>query len=94
MAIVGVLLMLVLNIAFGNADPFYATAFLGIVIFAGLTSYHVQHIRDLDWAFEDDDSANHKAAVVGALLIYLDFVNLYLLFVRLFGAMQSRRIQA
>ncbi len=94
MAVVGVALMVLINIGFGNGNPFYATAFLGLMFFSGLTSYHVQHIRDFDWAFEDDDAENHKAALVGALLIYLDFVNLYLMFVRLFGAMQSRRIRA
>lgn len=94
MACVGIAMMIILNVAFGNGDHFYATAFLGVMIFGGLTSYHIQDIRDFDWAFEDDDASNDKAALVGALLIYLDVVNLYMMFMRLIGASRTRRIRA
>lgn len=84
----GIVLMTVLNIMLGHGESYYATSFLGIMFFAGLTASHVRDLRDLDWEFEDDDATNDKAALVGALLLYLDFVNLYMLFMRF--AMRSR----
>lgn len=89
---VGIALMLALNLIFGNDEHFYATSFLGIMFFAGLTSLHISDIRNLDWEFDDDDATRDKAALVGALLIYLDFVNLYMLFMRAVG--QSRGVRS
>ncbi len=89
---VGIALMLALNLMFGNDEHFYATSFLGIMFFAGLTASHIKDIRNLDWEFEDDDASNDKAALVGALLIYLDFVNLYMLFMRFVGQSRNARV--
>jgi hypothetical protein len=55
---------------------------LGILVFCGLAAYHAQNIRNFEWEFDDDDAAQDKAAVIGALLLYLDFVNLYMMIMR------------
>jgi len=89
----GVVLMILLNVAFGHGNPFYATSFLGIMFFAGLTAYHVQDIRNLEWEFEDDDATRDKAALIGALLIYLDFVNLYMLMMRFAGQARNQNLR-
>jgi uncharacterized protein len=88
----GMGLMILLNLVFRNGEPFYATSFLGIMLFAGLTASHIQDIRNMDWEFEDDDPAQDKAALVSALLIYLDLVNLYMMIMRF--AAQSRNVKA
>lgn len=92
LVLVGIILMTALNLVLGHDEHFYATSFLGIMFFAGLTASHIQDIRNLDWEFDDDDAANDKAALVGALLIYLDFVNLYMLIMRFVAQSRTRRI--
>jgi FtsH-binding integral membrane protein len=94
LVLIGLGLMILLNLVLGHDEHFYATSFLGIVFFAGLTASHIQDIRNLDWEFDDDDASNDKAALVGALLIYMDFVNLYMLFVRFIGQIRTRRIRS
>lgn len=89
---IGIGLMILVNLIFRNGEAFYATSFLGIMFFAGLTASHVQDIRNMEWEFEDDDPARDKAALVSALLIYLDLVNLYMMFMRV--AAQSRNVRA
>ncbi len=94
LVLIGLCLMAVLNVVLGHDEHFYATSFLGIMFFAGLTASHIQDIRNLDWEFEDDDASNDKAALVGALLIYLDFVNLYMLFIRFIGQTRTRQVRS
>lgn len=87
----GFALQLLLNLALGHSNAYYGTATLGIVVFAGLASYHAQNIRNLEWEFDDDDTAQDKAALIGALLLYLDFVNLYMMVMNLVATLQSQR---
>jgi FtsH-binding integral membrane protein len=92
LVMVGVVLMIAFNLALGHSESFYATTFLGIIFFAGLTASHVQDIRNMEWEFEDDDAACDKAALVSALLIYLDLVNLYMLFSRFVAQSRNTRV--
>lgn len=87
----GIGLMILINLLFRNGEAFYTTSFLGIMFFAGLTASHVQDIRNMEWEFDDDDAAGDKAALVSALLIYLDLVNLYMMLMRF--AAQGRNVR-
>jgi FtsH-binding integral membrane protein len=78
----GFALQLFCNLALRHSEAYFATATLGIIVFCGLASYHAQNIRNLEWEFEDDDAKQDKAALIGALLLYLDFVNLYMFVMR------------
>ncbi|HWR36318.1 MAG TPA: Bax inhibitor-1/YccA family protein [Clostridia bacterium] len=89
--VAGLGIMSAANVVFNNERVYWATSYLGVIVFASLASYHAQDFRDFDWAFEDDDEANNKAALTGALLLYLDFVNLYIMFMRLIGRGRDRR---
>jgi uncharacterized protein len=89
----GFALQILANLLLGHSDAYYGTATLGILVFCGLASYHAQHIRNLEWEFDDDDSAQDKAAVVGALLLYLDFVNLYMMIMRSVATLEREREQ-
>ena len=93
LVLAGIILMTVFNLALGHDEPFYATSFLGIMLFAGLTSSHIQDIRNLDWEFDDDDASYDKAALVGALLIYLDFVNFYMIIMRYVAQAKTRKVE-
>lgn len=84
-------LQILVNAALGHSDAYYGTATLGILVFCGLTSYHAQNIRNFEWEFDDDDAAQDKAAVIGALLLYLDFVNLYMMIMRAVAVLERER---
>ena len=89
----GFALQILVNLVLGHSDAYYGTATLGVLVFCGLASYHAQHIRNFEWEFDDDDSAQDKAAVVGALLLYLDFVNLYMMIMRSVATLEREREQ-
>lgn len=82
--LMGLAIVVVTNVAMRNSVPYWAMSYLGVIIFAVLISYHTDFICDLAYEFEDDDPARNKAALIGALLISLDFVNLYVMATQLF----------
>jgi FtsH-binding integral membrane protein len=83
---IGVALLAAVNFVLQNSVAYWATAYMGVMAFSGLSTYHSQDIRDLEWEFEDDDADRCKAMYASALTLYLDFVNLYALIVRLGGS--------
>lgn len=85
MALVGVILASVFNIFFNVAAIYWIVTFVGIAVFVGLVAYDTQKIKRIMGATTDGTEANYKAAIIGALMLYLDFVNLFLLLLRLFG---------
>ncbi len=91
MGVSAFILQIVVNAVLGHSDAYYGTATLGILIFCGLASYHAQDLRNFEWEFDDDDTAQDKAAVVGALLLYLDFVNLYMMIMRAAAMLERER---
>jgi FtsH-binding integral membrane protein len=86
----GFALQLFCNLALGHSEAYFGTATLGLIVFCGLASYHAQNIRNFEWEFEDDDAKQDKAALIGALLLYLDFVNLYMYIMRAAATVTNR----
>ena len=83
MALIGLIVASVVNIFLASDTLSWIISIVGVVIFTALTAFHVQRIAKGDiatWA-----GSVEKAAVYGALLLYLDFVNLFLFMLRLFG---------
>lgn len=62
-----------------------ATAIIGIIVFSGLTAYDVQRIKQLNKIGNEGTAEDHKEAIHGALTLYLDFINLFLSILRIFG---------
>jgi FtsH-binding integral membrane protein len=62
----------------------FVTSIIGIIIFAGLTAYDTQAIKNMNVASMDGDG-QRKGAILGALRLYLDFINLFLSLLRLTG---------
>ena len=83
MAVIGLIVASVINIFLGNSTLDWIISIVGVVIFTVLTAYHVQRIASGDLALAA--GSVEKAAVLGALLLYLDFVNIFLFLLRLFG---------
>ena len=57
---------------------------IGVIVFAGLTAYDTQKIKEM-YSANDDGTVTGRKAVMGALSLYLDFINLFLMLLRLFG---------
>ena len=74
---------MVLNIFLGSDWLSWLISIVGVVLFTALTAYDVQRIQAGDLAART--GSMEKAAVIGALQLYLDFINLFLFFLRLFG---------
>lgn len=83
MAVIGLIVASVVNLFLGNSTLDWIISIVGVVIFTALTAFHVQRIASGDLALAT--GSVEKAAVLGALLLYLDFVNIFLFLLRLFG---------
>lgn len=86
MALIGLIIASIVNIFWANSTLYWIVTYAGVLIFVGLTAYDAQKIKIM-YLNGSDGSAemNRKLAVIGALTLYLDFVNLFLYLLRLFG---------
>lgn len=85
MALIGIIIATLVNIFVGNTMVDMVVSYLGILIFVGLTAYDTQKIKMMFLTAPDASEATQKYAVLGALTLYLDFINLFLYLLRLFG---------
>ncbi|MBQ7168312.1 MAG: Bax inhibitor-1/YccA family protein [Synergistaceae bacterium] len=86
MGLLGLIIAMVINIFVGSTAAETVISVIGIIIFMGLTAYDTAKIKALaDGIGMNDDEAAGKIAVIGALSLYLDFINLFLYLIRLFG---------
>ena len=86
MALIGLILASIVNIFVANEALYWVITYAGVVIFCGLTAYDMQKIKQMQAAGADAYSEQgRKAAVMGALALYLDFINLFLFLLRIFG---------
>ncbi|MBA2700351.1 MAG: Bax inhibitor-1/YccA family protein [Chloroflexi bacterium] len=87
MGVIGLLVASVINIFLGSSGLSWIISIAGVVIFTALTAYDVQRIQNGDLAVRT--GSMEKAAVIGALQLYLDFVNIFLFMLRLFGGSRN-----
>lgn len=81
MGLIGILICGIINIFVGNETFDIIICIVGIVVFLGYTAYDIKKIKYLSGAFDNEDNL----AILGALELYLDFINLFLKLLRLFG---------
>jgi len=84
MGLWGVILAMIVNFFLHSAALDFALSVIGVLIFTGLTAYDTQKIKSIYSEFDAADVASKKA-ISGALNLYLDFINLFLMMLRLFG---------
>ncbi len=84
MGLFGLILAMIVNIFLASSALDFAISAVGVLVFAGLTAWDTQKIKEMYSAADDDQSAGRKA-VMGALSLYLDFINLFLMLLRLVG---------
>jgi len=85
MALIGLIIAMLANLFFKSPAIYWVTTFLGILIFIGLVAYDTQKLKKMSLAVSQDGEVAAKASILGALSLYLDFINLFLLLLRLFG---------
>ena len=87
MGVVGLLIASVINIFLASSALAFAISFIGVLIFAGLTAYDTQTIKNtyLEHAAMGDEEWLGKAAVMGALNLYMDFINMFMFLLQFLG---------
>jgi len=86
MALIGIILASVVNFFMHSGTLEYIISILGVLIFTGLTAYDVQKLKRIGMSIgEYAGSSKDKLAIMGALTLYLDFINLFLFLLRFLG---------
>jgi FtsH-binding integral membrane protein len=83
MGLFGLIIASVVNIFLHSTMIYWLTTFVGVIVFTGLTAYDTQKLKRFAGAVSPGDQS--KVALQGALMLYLDFINLFLMLLRLFG---------
>jgi len=85
MALFGLIIASVVNIFLESSFIYWLTSYAGVIIFVGLTAYDTQRIKNTGMFVDSESESGKKAAVMGALQLYLDFINLFLYLLRFLG---------
>ena len=84
MGLIGIIIASVVNIFVGSTALQFAISVIGVLVFVGLTAYDTQNIKNMYYS-GDSSEIGSKKALMGALKLYLDFINLFILLLQLFG---------
>lgn len=84
-ALFGIIIAMLVNFFIGSPTIDYVISIIGVLIFTGLTAYDVQKLKNLSTQIDGMTQTAGKLALMGSLTLYLDFINLFLFFLRIFG---------
>lgn len=88
MGLIGIIIASLINLFLGSSTMDYVISFIGVLVFTGLTAYDVQKLKHIGEGIEMEGTPAvevRKRSIMGALTLYLDFINLFLMLLRLFG---------
>ncbi|SEW21868.1 MULTISPECIES: Bax inhibitor-1/YccA family protein [unclassified Prevotella] len=85
MALIGIIIATIVNIFLKSSGLETVVSYLGVLIFVGLTAYDSQKIKNMLQMAPDASEGAQKLALLGALTLYLDFINLFIYLLRIFG---------
>ncbi|CDG17164.1 MULTISPECIES: Bax inhibitor-1/YccA family protein [Enterobacterales] len=86
MGLIGIVLASLLNIWLKSPALMWVITYIGVVIFAGLTAYDTQKLKEMGEQLDVNDKENlRRYSITGALTLYLDFINLFLMLLRILG---------
>jgi hypothetical protein len=88
MGLIGIILASVVNIFLKSSGLYWTISVIGVLVFVGLTAWDVQKIKNMgeQGIMSQGEGAIRKGAILGALALYLDFINLFLMLLRFFGS--------
>jgi FtsH-binding integral membrane protein len=84
MGLFGLIIASIVNLFWPSGPLAFAISIIGVIVFAGLTAYDTQRIKEI-YDVNDDGTVSGRKAIMGALTLYLDFINLFLMLLRLLG---------
>jgi len=84
MGLFGLIIAMLVNMFLKSSGLDFAISAIGVLIFAGLTAWDTQKIKEM-YSANDDGTISGRKAVMGALTLYLDFINLFLFLLRFLG---------
>jgi hypothetical protein len=85
MLLIGIIVASLLNVFMQSSSLDLIISYVGVAVFVGLTAYDVQKLKRIGAGLEYGDATASKMAIMGALTLYLDFINLFLMLLRVFG---------
>jgi FtsH-binding integral membrane protein len=85
MGLIGIIIASVANFFLNSGTLDYIISFIGVLVFTGLTAYDVQRLKRIGMGVEYGTEATSKLTIMGALTLYLDFINLFLFLLRFLG---------
>ncbi len=85
MALIGLVIATIVNMFIGSSTMTMICSYVGVLIFVGLTAYDSQKIKNMLLQAPDAGESSQKLALLGALTLYLDFINLFIYLLRIFG---------
>ncbi|WP_460032508.1 Bax inhibitor-1/YccA family protein [Megalodesulfovibrio paquesii] len=86
MGLIGIILASVVNIFLQSTTMHFVISYLGVLIFTGLTAYDTQKLKEMGSVMPlDDATAVRRGTILGALTLYLDFINLFIMLLRVMG---------
>jgi FtsH-binding integral membrane protein len=84
MGLIGIIIAMVVNIFLQSPAVYFAISIIGVLVFTGLTAWDTQRIKEMYWDGDSTEIAGKKS-IMGALALYLDFINLFLMLMQLMG---------
>jgi FtsH-binding integral membrane protein len=85
MGLIGLIIASVVNIFWANPTMYWIISYAGVLIFVGLTAYDTQKIKKMSLEIDANSEEGRKGAIMGALALYLDFINLFIMLLRILG---------
>lgn len=89
MGLIGLVLASVVNLFWANSTLYWLTTYAGVLIFVGLTAFDTQRLKEIAHQTAGDAALASRLAISGALMLYLDFINLFLYLLRILGDRRS-----
>ena len=92
MGLIGIVIASLVNLFFQSSAVSMVVSYIGVLVFVGLTAYDTQALKNMALAqpADIDAGAVRKGAIIGALKLYLDFINLFLMLLRIFGGSRNQ----
>ncbi|AZO96627.1 Bax inhibitor-1/YccA family protein [Halocella sp. SP3-1] len=85
MGLIGIILASLVNMFLNSTALYWIITYAGVIIFTALTAYDTQKIKQMNVIGDEGTAQDQKQSIIGALILYLDFINLFLMLLRIFG---------
>jgi len=85
MGLIGIIIASIVNIFWHSEVLYWAVTYIGVLVFVGLTAYDTQKIKRMSLEMDVESEEGSKGAIMGALALYLDFINMFIFLLRIFG---------